>query len=405
MAGKILILDTGREWGGGTNSLIELIKRLDRKSFDLSALFYNNYSMGGKTDVKGALTALGVEFIEMERGGKRPIIKGLKEAGRALLSFSDELKKKYVFQLDYIERILPDSERIAAVLKEGAYDLLYMNNQPSSNLEGILAAKALSLPCVQHSRVEVKLNRMEAESVNGCVDRVICVSKGVMDSLVESGVRPEKCVVVYNGIDPETGPQTSRAEVRKSLGIGSDALVVGTVGSLIKRKRVGILLEAVAAMKDVEGLVCVIAGDGPEMERLKKEAASLGVEQRVFFTGFSTDALSLTNAMDVFVMPSEKEGLPRVVLEAMLMATPVVGFDVVGTRELIENNATGVLLKDGGGGRAVADAVRRLARNPELMRSMGEAGRKKVTASFGMDRCVEGVSAILTGVLEARQGS
>lgn len=395
---KVLILDTGKEWGGGTNSLMELLKRVDRKKYSFSALFYSNYRMGQGPDIRGELTRLAVPFSLLERAEAPFYLKPAKEAVRALLFPSASLKKKYIFCLERAGRITPDSKRIEAVLKEGGYDLLYMNNQPSSNLEGIMAAQRSKVPCIQHSRIEVSLNSVEAGAVNDHVAKVICVSRGVMDGLVGSGVRADKCTVVYNGIDPAARPKRSVEEVRGSLGIKEGATVVGTVGSLLKRKRVDLLLRAFAPLGNAGSAVCLIVGAGPEMEGLKDTATELGVRDKVVFTGFSPDPLSYINAMDVFVSASEKEGLPRVILEAMLMGKPVVAFDIIGTRELIVDGVTGLLVKDESAA-ALSSAIRGIIGKEGTAGALGAAGRKRVVEEFGIEKYVSGVERVFKEVL------
>ena len=396
---NIFILDTGKEWGGGTNSLIELLKRMDRTRYGFSAIFYNNYKMGDGSDIKTEMEKLDVEFILLKQSNKGFLVKVLKEAWRLLLFLSSGLKKRYIFSIDYKYRILPDSKKIAEVLKKYGADLLYMNNQPSSNLEGILAARDLNLNCIQHSRIEVSLNPFEADVVNKWVSKVICVSKGVMNGLVRSGVRSEKCITVYNGIDVQVKPKREAKDMRDALGIEGGSFVIGTVGSLIKRKRIDLLLDAVALLKEMERRVyCLIVGAGPEMERLNREAARLGIDDRVFFTGFSTDAVSYINSMDLFILTSEKEGLPRVILEAMLMGKPVVAFDITGPGELVMNNETGILLK-GEPPQSITGAVKRLMEDRELMQNMGEAGRKRVVNEFNIERYTAGVSRVFEEVL------
>jgi len=397
MKKKILILDTGKEWGGGTNSLMELLKRVDRQRYDLSALFYFDYAMGsGGLRIGAELERLGVRFSLLERDPPPSYIKPAKEAARALLFPAPSLKKKYLFRLDYIGRVVPDSKRIEAFLRQGGFDLLYMNNQPSSNLEGILAAKATALPCVQHSRIEVKLNRVEADAVNDHVARVICVSRGVMDSLVESGVRAEKCRIVYNGIDSGAAPGRSVEEVRRSLGITEGVTVIGAVGSLLKRKRVELVLRALVSLG--QETVCLVVGDGPEMDNLKRTALDLGLSDRVIFTGFAADPLSYIKAMDIFVSASEKEGLPRVVLEAMLMARPVVAFDVVGTRELVVDGVTGLLVKNENA-QALGAAIKSLTDRPKRAMALGSEGRKRVVEEFGIEKYISGVEKVFKEVV------
>src|SRR3989338_8769943 len=413
---NIFILDTGKEWGGGTNSLIELIKRMDKSQYKFSAVFYNNYKMGKGSDIKTEVGKLGCEFILIEKTPQKIYAKILKEAARLALFFSKGMKKGAIFYLDYLFRILPDSDKIAALIRDGGCDLLYMNNQPSSNLEGILAAKALNLKCIQHSRIDVNLNLFEADAVNSGVSKVICVSKGVMDSLVRSGVSPQKCAVVYNGIAPDMKPITDASEIRRMYGINDDDILIGTVGSLIKRKRINDLIDALATLQFQNsgdktnppcppllkvgegGLKCIIVGDGPERENLKKRVLQKGLKEKVMFTGFQSDAISHINAMDIFAIPSEKEGLPRVILEAMLMAKPVVACNVTGSSELVIDGETGFLVsvKDPD---ALAAAMSRLIASSELRNTMGAMGRERVLEKFSMEAYITGVSKIFEEVL------
>ncbi len=399
---KILILDTGREWGGGTNSLMEFLKKrdipssADKNRYSFTALFYDNYKKGAGPDVKTEIERLGVAFLRMPRMPVPLLGKAIKEAARALFFYKKGFKKKFIFFVDYNYRIVPDSKRIAAVLKDGGFDILYMNNQPSSNLEGILAAKAAGVRCIQHARVETELNPVEAAAVNKWVDRVICVSKGVKESLVKSGVDDGRCVVVHNGIDPAMTPGRTIDEIRREIG-GKGGFVIGTAGSLIKRKRMGLLLEAAALSGDAVEK-CVIVGDGPEKSGLIEKAASLGIKDKVVFTGFSSDALSYINAMDVFVLPSSKEGFARVVLEAMLTAKPVVAFDVAGVREQIADNETGIIVKEESA-KALADAILKFSSDRPLIKRYGEAGRRRAFDNFTVDKYAASVSSVLDEVL------
>src|SRR3989337_3639030 len=89
---------------------------------------------------------------------------------------------------------------------------------------------------------------------------------------------------------------------------------------------------------------CMIVGDGPEREKLKSEVLRYRISDKVVFTGFQTDPISYINAMDIFIMTSETEGLPRVILEAMLMAKSVVAYDVICISELVESGSARFLL-------------------------------------------------------------
>ena len=172
--------------------------------------------------------------------------------------------------------------------------------------------------------------------------------------------------------------------------------MIGTVGQLTTRKGVHHLLQAVATLKD-EGfaLSCLILGEGPQRAELESTARRLGINGQVSFLGFQAQPLAWVQAMDVCVLCSSKEGLPRVVLEAMLASKPVIGSDVTGTRELIVHDETG-LLYGYGDVPALTAALRRLLGDALLRREMGEAGLRRVVERFSIDTYVAGVEDVLS---------
>jgi glycosyltransferase involved in cell wall biosynthesis len=401
MAEKILILDTGKEWGGGTNSLLELLKRIDKNKYHFTALFYNNYKKGSESDIKTEAEKLGVEFLILEQRKQPVIAKTAKELLRLTFFFSRPLKRYFVFLIDYHFRIKRNAEKISGLLKNLKIDLLYMNNQPSSNLEGIIASKMTGVPALQHSRIETTLNSFEVRAVNLWLKKMICVSEGVKNSFIRQGVDKSKCVVVYNGIDSKTIPQASRKEIRTAWGISDNEIVIGTVGSLIKRKRIIYLIESIAliAHRSEQPVKCMIVGKGPEKENLMTNVNGRNLDSKIIFTDFQSDAISYINALDIFVMPSEKEGLPRVILEAMLMGKPVIASDITGSSELIVNGETGFLVPVGKTG-AIAAAVLRLIENPALREQMGEKATERIIRNFPIEKYVNDVENVFAEVLE-----
>ena len=89
MQKKILILDTGKEWGGGANSLLELLKRIDKSKYHFTALFYNNYKKGYESNIKTEIEKLGVEFLILEQRKQPVIVKIAKELSRLTFFSAD----------------------------------------------------------------------------------------------------------------------------------------------------------------------------------------------------------------------------------------------------------------------------------------------------------------------------
>ncbi len=398
---KVLILDTGKEWGGGTNSLLELLKRIDKDKYHFTALFYSNYKKGNGPDIKTEIEKTGTDFLFLEQKKQPAVSKILKNLVRLFFFFSKELKKHFVFFVDYDFRIKQNARKIADILRELNIDLLYMNNQPSSNLEGIIASKMTGIPALQHCRIAVTLNSFESETANRFLRKIICVSNGVMDALIKSGVKPGICTVVHNGIAPDTNAVVPADEIRRQWGISNDDILIGTVGSLVKRKRMGDLIDAVSLLrgKDKLPIKCIIVGEGPEKDRLLSEAKKIGRAGEIIFAGFQADAVSYINAMDIFVLPSENEGLPRVILEAMLMGKPVIASDIAGPSELIGDGRTGFLVPvrrpD-----MIARSLLTLINDRDLPKNMGENARKDVINNFSIEKYMRGVENVFAEVLE-----
>lgn len=389
MVKRILLLDTGNEWGGGTNSMIELLKRIDRTRFAVTACFYRNYRHGDST-LQEALTAIGIPLVILPTRSQPLWAKLAKELVRGFLSWHKPWRAAAVFRIELAWRIRPRARALARVLEEGSCDLLYMNNQPASNLEGYLAAEMSGLPVIQHCRIEPKLNAAECAVVNRAAHAVICVSQGVQDALVRQGVRNGLCHVVHNAID--SGQSLPAAQPLADVTPGTP--VVGTIGSLIKRKSIDHLLRAVARLPADLAPHILIVGTGPEERTLRQLAAELGFADRVTFAGFQKQPLPWLAAMDVFALTSPSEGLPRVVLEAMLAGKPVVGSDVTGTRELVVHEETGLLYAYGDVA-ALTASLRRLLSDSALRQGMGEAGRRRVAERYSIETYVAGVMQVL----------
>ena len=398
---NILILDTGKEWGGGTNSLLELLRRIDRKNYKFTAMYYHNFDKPGESDIKTETERLGIDFLLLDRPNQSVTAKILKELGRVLLFFNRRVRKLFIFRVDYRFRIKKDVEKIGRVLKELNINLIYMNNQPSSNLEGIIAARNAGIRSLLHSRIEADLNSCEVNAVNNWLTKMVCVSEGVKRSFIKQGINGSKCSVIHNGINTELKALISPDEIRREFGIKKEEVLIGAVGSLMKRKRFNDLIKAVAYLRDNRGLgniKCLIIGEGPERKSLQKEIERKKLNDRVILTGFRPDAISYINALDIFVLPSEREGFPRVILEAMLMKKPVIACDIAGPSEVVIEGVTGHLVPPGDM-EGLAGAVFSLITSDTLRKDMGKNGRQDVVEKYTIDRYVSGVEKVLEEVL------
>ncbi len=396
---KILLLDNGREWGGGTNSMLELLRRIDRDRFDVTCCFYYNYQRGEGETIQSVLNALGIPVVFIPQR-KQPLSARLqKELLRSLLFFSRALKKRVVNAVDRRWRIEPNARRLRELLLQGGYDTLYMNNQPSTNVEGYLAAQHLAVGLVQHCRIEPQLDKRLVRMINQRVDVVIAVSHGVNQTLRAHGVDAARCFTVSNAIDIHQ-PLPDGGTARARLGLPADGFLFGSIGSLIPRKATHHTLQALGALRRSCPEInwhMVVVGAGPQLEKLQQLAAREGIADRVIFTGFRNNPLDYLAAMDVFVLASRSEGLPRVVLEAMLVNTAVIGSKVVGTAELVDDGRTGLLFEYGDTAQLCAH-MQALSQNHQLRQQLVAQANANVKEHYAIEHYVAGVEALLHSV-------
>lgn len=207
---------------------------------------------------------------------------------------------------------------------------------------------------------------------------------------VELGIVPaDRALTILNGVDLarfSPDPQRRRA-VRRELGIGEETPVVGMVGRVVREKGYGELFAAArlvrARIPQARFLVVgsPLASDrdpfAAEVERLL--AGEL--KETVIVTGLQSDVPPYLDAMDVFTLPSYREGMPRTIIEAMGMGLPVVATDIRGCREEVVEGETGFLVPTRDA-ETLADRLLRLLADPELRRRCGQAGRERAHSLF-----------------------
>jgi glycosyltransferase involved in cell wall biosynthesis len=190
---------------------------------------------------------------------------------------------------------------------------------------------------------------------------------------------------VHNGVDlpPLTPPDP---ELRASFGFSATDTVAVYVGRLaIEQKGLLYLCEAARLMaaRGEKRLKILLVGDGPDRPQIETAAAGLPQGQLVF-AGQRNDVFAILRACDFLVLPSLRENLPNVLIEAMACQRAIVVTDVCGNREVVVSGETGILVPSRDP-NALADAMQSLAHNPEQCRAYGVAGRRRAEACFSMN--------------------
>ncbi len=230
------------------------------------------------------------------------------------------------------------------------------------------------------------------------VDHLITVSGAQRRTYERVGVPVERMTTVPNGI-PARGPGPGRLAAREALGLAPDRLVVLTVGRLTVMKGQEFLVDAVPGLaRRFPELAVVLLGSGHLHERLRAQAAALGVADRVLLPGHRPDARLLLDAADVFVLPSRHEGMPLVLLEAMDAGLSVVATRVIGSEEVVADRETGLLVRPQDP-TALAGALAEMLADGALRERYGEAGRLRYAACFTSARMAAETAQVYLRVL------
>lgn len=208
------------------------------------------------------------------------------------------------------------------------------------------------------------------------------------------GFGPAKVTLIWNSVRNPSSTARSLG-IRAELGIDDDVFVIGTVARLSRQKRLDRLLEVVSLLTDVQ---CIIAGDGKSRNDLEKLARSLGVADRVHFLGNRDDVSDVMDALDVFVITSDSEGMSNSMLEAMSRGRPVISTDVSGARDALdatdEYEAAGLIT--GFDPRSIATAIQSLQRDAALREALGRSARQRAVHQFSRDAMLTAWEEFLT---------
>ncbi len=283
--------------------------------------------------------------------------------------------------------------RLAAVLAGGARPPIIVHTFHGHVLRGYFGP------------VRTHLFRLLERALAHVSTRLVAVSPEVRDDLVALKVAPaDKFEVVRLGI--ELGErvdedETVRDETRRVLGIVGERFVVGWIGRMTAVKNTDLILRAFADLRErgVDAVLCLV-GDGPDRAELERRAHELGVMRHCLFLGYQEEVARFYSAFDTLLLTSVNEGTPVTTIESLAAARPVVSTRVGGVPDVVEDGVDGFLAESGDAG-GLADALERLARDPELRAQMGRAGRERVLTRYAVDRLVGDVDRLYRRLLAA----
>ncbi len=286
---------------------------------------------------------------------------------------------------------------------------------PKGGLLGALAATSLGLrpriyqmhgsPWLSADGLLKALYWCTEATSSGLAHRTLAVSPSLLQSGVRARfLRAETAGVLGGGsaygVDterfPKLGRDISTQGMRARLGLGPDAVVLGFAGRYIEEKglvELGVVLREVRRRFPAAVLLLAGTQDGRVPEALGALRSSPGVID----LGYQRDMLAFYRALDLFLLPSHREGLSTVLLEAMAVGVPVLGAMAVGIVDVIDHGRTGYLAPPRDG-TAFARLALEMLLNPELCRAFADAGAEKVRLSFRTETIVSDLLSLYTSL-------
>jgi glycosyltransferase involved in cell wall biosynthesis len=295
-------------------------------------------------------------------------------------------------------KIILQAKRVLSYIRENNIDVVHCH-LPWAGFLGRLIYKLSDIPVIysEHNKQEryhgvtFFLNKLTFNWQT----KAIAVSADVENS-IHKNINPKIPVqVILNGVNTSRFQRDAVAgkELRRSLGISEQALVIGTIAVFRFQKRLVEWLEVASEIvKRIDNVHFIIVGDGPLKNDILAKRKELNLEDRVTMGGLQTEVRPWLSAMDVYMMSSVFEGLPIALLEAMSMECAIVSTDAGGIKEVIRDNRDGLIV-DVERYRDLPDRVAALGSEPDRRRFAIQA-RRRVEESFSLQTMVQQLEAL-----------
>ncbi len=297
--------------------------------------------------------------------------------------------------------------RLRRILKQHPCEILHVHT-PIASLIGRFAGRTAGIPIIVYTahgfyfhddmprlkrRLHIFLERLGARYC----DFVFTQSDEDRQTAIrEKIIAPDRILTIGNGVDirrfsPDAVPRSESLKRRAEFGIPPDAPVIGMIGRLVREKGYLELVRAAAEIRRTHpDCHFLFVGDALKSDHDASRSEILGLiehlalRDHVHIAGLRQDIPELLAAMNIYTLPSWREGMPRSIIEAMAMGLPVVATQIRGCREEVLDGETGFLVPPRDSA-ALASALRRLLGNPEQARTMGAAGRRRAQHEYAED--------------------
>ncbi|MBU3958257.1 MAG: glycosyltransferase family 4 protein [Candidatus Omnitrophica bacterium] len=293
--------------------------------------------------------------------------------------------------------------KLLGALRRNNIDILHSNSRTT----GVLGSLLSSLTHTAHiSTCHGFFKPRLWRRLFGCWgDRTIAISQAVKEHLMEDfGVKAENISIVHNGIDINRFRVQSaeyRVQKKKDLGLG-EGPIVGIVARLSDVKGHIYLIEAMkTVLEKIPDAQLLIVGEGKMEKELKALVQKLKIENNVNFVPSVYETPEILSIMDLFVMPSLKEGLGLSLIEAMAQGLAVIGSDVGGIRSLIKHDYTGILVEPRDSNQLSSEIIN-LLRDAQKRKFLGAQAQSFVSQNFSGEQMATETEGVYSECLNAK---
>lgn len=352
---------------GGDLVILNLLKRLDGGRFDSWIICFNEERNPGEPLIIKTARSRGIKTFMIDTRGRfdpRPI------------------------------------NNLRTFIRENKIDVLHCHGY-KADVIGILASKGTGIKKITTFHGwwigrSPKLNFYNWLDIYAMkrFDRIIVVSDPMMEVLKNSGVPEAKLLCIPNCVDIDEVGKAAGNIAKEELRLPDNKIIIGIAGRLSGEKGHKYLFSAI---KDIEGVILLVVGNGPLEQRLKYLAEALRISDKVVFAGFRPNVTDYIAAMDIFVLPSLTEGLPLALLEAMAAAKPVIASEVGGIPTVIENRKTGLLVTPRNPD-LLKKAILSLINDRNMAKELALNARKLAEIRFSLEKMTESYEKIYSEV-------
>ncbi|MFV2066374.1 MAG: glycosyltransferase family 4 protein [Pirellulales bacterium] len=306
---------------------------------------------------------------------------------------------------------------IVSVLNDLGPEVVHTHSA-KAGLLGRCAASKLGVPAIVHTVHGAPFHAYQGRGARALFRHcewyaairchaLVSVADAMTDQLVAAGVAPrEKFVTIHSGMEvgPFLNADDCRAEVRKKLGYSDEHVVIGTVARLFHLKGHDDLIDVARRVVDRQPKARFLWVGGGRLQRtLQARIERVGLAPFIQITGLvpPTRIPEMIGAMDLVVHASLREGLARVLPQALIAGRPVVCYDIDGAREVVIHGETGYLIEP----RQIepmADAICELASSEPLRRRLAEEGRRRFTDRFRHETMTRRLRELYTRLLGSK---